>query len=95
MSRVLATLRSIGAEAVGLVADDWRLPLGIGVILALGWWMVRRGSGSAAVAVLVGALAAFLLAVTVRDGRARLRRARQTEGVGDSAAGGRVPDRDR
>jgi hypothetical protein len=94
VKRVVAALRGIGAEAVGLVADDWLLPLGIAVILALGWWLVARGSGSAAVALLVAALAGFLLGVTVLDGRARLRQARP-RGVLDSTTGGRVPDRDR
>lgn len=94
MSRVLTTARSIGAEAVGLVADDWRLPLGVVVILAFGWWLVARGSGAAAVALVVVALAGFVLGLTVLDGRALLRR-RVRERVLDSTTGGRVPDRDR
>ena len=94
MRRLLAALREIGMEAVGLVADDWRLPVGIGVILAVGWWLVAHSSGAAAVALLVAALAGFVLCVTVLDGVARLRR-RAGQGALDSTMGGRVPDRDR
>jgi O-antigen ligase len=94
VSRLAGALRGIGAEAIGLVADDWWLPLGVAIILALGWWLVAHGSGSAAVALLVVALAGFLLCVTVLDGRARLRR-RAARGGLDSTAGGRVPERDR
>lgn len=86
-------LRRVAAEVVGLVADDWRAPLGIGAILGAGWWLIARGAGSAGAPALVAALATFLLASTVLDGRARLRRRRADSGI-DSTRGGRVPDRD-
>ena len=93
MRRLGGVLRGIAAEVVGLVADDWRVPLGIGAILAVGWWLIARGAGSAGAPALVAALAAFLLASTVLDGRARLRRRRADTGI-DSGRVGRVPDRD-
>ncbi len=91
MTRVIAALRAIALEALGLVVDDWRLPAGIAGILGVGWWLVGRGEGSAGAPFVVAGLAAFLLAITVLDGRARLRRRAAHL---DSRPGGRVPDRD-
>lgn len=86
-------LRAVLEEVVGLVADDWRLPLGVGAILAAGWWLIATRGLGAGGPLVAGALAVFLLLATVLDGRARLARTGRVRPV-DSPPGGRVPDRD-
>ena len=92
MKRMLRALRSIAAELVGIVADDWVLPLGIGALLLLAWLGVSRGGATAVAFGVAAATALWVAGISVADGRARRR---SPDAVLHSKDHGRVPGGDR
>ena len=69
-------LRSVLGEVVGLVADDLLVPSGVLAILAGGWWLVAHWSARAAGPLIAVAVAAWLAAAVVVEGRAAERQRR-------------------
>ena len=76
MSRAVRLARAIAEEAVGLVVDDWVLPLGVAGVLVLAWLAVAHGGAAAAAFGCAAGIALWIAAVSVVDGRARRRRER-------------------